>query len=94
MLEKSSRTFLSSRRRGGGLDQRVGRNPVLELYLLPQGQTASDQKKIKIYKPFVGEFFTALEMAGFSVTLMKLDEEMKKLLEAPRIHPITEKVIS
>jgi dihydroxyacetone kinase-like protein len=30
----------------------------------------------------VGEFFTGLEMAGFSVTLTKLDDELKALLAA------------
>ena len=61
----------------------LGGTPPLELFICYRRvRELIDQKKIKIYKPFVGEFFTALEMAGFSVTLMKLDEEMKKLLEA------------
>jgi dihydroxyacetone kinase-like protein len=62
----------------------LGGTPPLELYICYRRvKQLLDQVKIKIYKPFVGEFFTALEMAGFSVTLMKLDEEMKKLLDAP-----------
>jgi dihydroxyacetone kinase-like protein len=35
----------------------------------------------------VGEFFTGLEMAGFSVTLTKLDEELHELLGAPADTP-------
>jgi dihydroxyacetone kinase-like protein len=35
----------------------------------------------------VGEYFTAMEMAGFSVTLMKLDAELKALLAAPADTP-------
>ena len=61
----------------------LGGTPPLELFICYRRvRQLIDQKKIKICKPFVGEFFTALEMAGFSVTLMKLDEEMKKLLDA------------
>jgi dihydroxyacetone kinase-like protein len=41
------------------------------------------EKGIKIGRSYVGEFFTGLEMAGFSVTLTKLDSELKELLEAP-----------
>jgi phosphoenolpyruvate---glycerone phosphotransferase subunit DhaK len=66
----------------------LGGTPPLELYICYRRvKQLLDQRKIKIYKPFVGEFFTALEMAGFSVTLMKLDEEMKKLLDAPANTP-------
>jgi len=31
----------------------------------------------------VGEYVTSLEMGGYSVTLTKLDEELKRLLDAP-----------
>src|SRR4030043_142790 len=66
----------------------LGGTPPLELFICyRRGRQLLDQKKIKIFRPFVGEFFTALEMAGFSVTLMKTDEEMKKLLEAPADTP-------
>jgi dihydroxyacetone kinase-like protein len=33
--------------------------------------------------PYVGDFMTSLEMAGFSITLLKLDDEMKNYLGAP-----------
>ena len=33
--------------------------------------------------PYVGDYMTSLEMAGFSITLLKLDEEMKGYLAAP-----------
>jgi dihydroxyacetone kinase-like protein len=32
---------------------------------------------------YVGEYMTSLEMAGFSITLLKLDDEMKGYLSAP-----------
>jgi dihydroxyacetone kinase-like protein len=66
----------------------LGGTPPLELFICYRRvKQILDQKGLKLHKPFVGEFFTALEMAGFSVTLMKLDEEMKKLLEAPADTP-------
>ncbi len=34
-------------------------------------------REIKVGSSYVGQFFTGLEMAGFSVTLMKLDDELK-----------------
>jgi dihydroxyacetone kinase-like protein len=43
--------------------------------------------KIKIYKPFVGEYATSMEMKGASISLFKLDEELKQLLEAPAHSP-------
>jgi len=66
----------------------LGATPQLELYICYRKvKQILDQKGIRIFKPFVGSFFTALEMAGFSVTLMKLDEELKVLLEAPADTP-------
>jgi dihydroxyacetone kinase-like protein len=66
----------------------LGGTPQLELFICYRKvKKILDQKKIKVYKPFVGQFFTALEMAGFSVTLMKLDEEFKALLTAPADTP-------
>lgn len=40
-------------------------------------------KGIKVYKTFVGEYMTSLEMEGFSVSLLRLDDELKALLDAP-----------
>lgn len=56
--------------------------PLMELYIVNNkvNQMLSD-KGIKIHKTFVGEFMTSLEMAGFSVTVLKLDSELKELLD-------------
>ena len=35
------------------------------------------------FKTLVGNYTTALDMTGCSITLMKLDEELKELLDAP-----------
>jgi dihydroxyacetone kinase-like protein len=66
----------------------LGGTPQLELYICYRKvQKILEGKNIRICKPFVGQFFAALEMAGFSVTLMKLDEELKGLLDAPADTP-------
>ncbi|SFB18406.1 dihydroxyacetone kinase subunit DhaK [Clostridium frigidicarnis] len=57
--------------------------PLMELYIINKKvQEMLEERGIKSYKTFVGEFMTSLEMAGCSVTLLKLDEELKELLDA------------
>ena len=61
----------------------LGGTPQLELYICYRRvKQILDGKGINIECSYVGEFFTGLEMAGFSVTLLKLDDEIKELLEA------------
>lgn len=58
--------------------------PLMELYII--NKKVSEmlcEKGIKVHKTFVGEFMTSLEMAGCSVTLLKLDDELKELLDEP-----------
>ncbi|MDD2574172.1 MAG: dihydroxyacetone kinase subunit DhaK [Bacillota bacterium] len=38
---------------------------------------------VSLYMPHIGEFATSMEMAGFSITVMKLDDQLKALLRAP-----------
>ena len=45
------------------------------------------QKGIHVHKYYVGEYVTSLEMAGFSISLLKLDDELKKYMEAPAQTP-------
>lgn len=45
------------------------------------------EKGIKTYRYYVGEYATSLEMAGFSISLLKVDEELKKYLDAPAQTP-------
>jgi dihydroxyacetone kinase len=42
---------------------------------------------IKIYKPFIGEYATSMEMKGASITLFRLDPDLKRLLNAPSHSP-------
>jgi dihydroxyacetone kinase-like protein len=60
----------------------------MELYLV-FGNVASllKENNIGIHRPLVGEYMTALDMAGFSITLLKLDEELKELFDDPAYTP-------
>ncbi len=61
-----------------------GSTPLQELYLLFNSAAKSLEKRgIKIAKSYVGNYMTSIDMAGASITLMKLDEELKELLSAP-----------
>lgn len=62
----------------------LGSTPLMELYILNnEVEKILSEKGIKIYKTLVGNYMTALEMSGCSLTLMKLDDELKQLLDAP-----------
>jgi dihydroxyacetone kinase-like protein len=66
----------------------LGGTPQLELYICYRKvKQMLDEREIWVGRSYVGEFFTGLEMAGFSVTLMKLDDELKELLAAPADTP-------
>lgn len=66
----------------------AGATPLMELYIL--NNRVSDvlrAKGIQVYRTFVGEYMTSLEMEGFSISLLRLDEELKELLDAPADTP-------
>ena len=62
----------------------MGGTPHSELHIA-QNDIAMmlEDKKIKVYKYFVGNYMTSLDMKGFSITLLALDEELKKYLDYP-----------
>ncbi|UNK18322.1 dihydroxyacetone kinase subunit DhaK [Paenibacillus sp. N3/727] len=61
-----------------------GASPMQELYLLNNSviRELSSRNK-KVYKVFVGNFMTSIDMAGASVSIMKLDDQLKQLLAEP-----------
>ena len=65
-----------------------GATPLMEL-LIANRRVAEvlKEKNISVYQTLVGEYMTSLEMAGFSITLLKLDDELKALLDAPADTP-------
>ena len=65
-----------------------GATPLMELYII--NNRVADvlaEKGIKVYKTLVGNYMTSLEMAGFSISLLRLDDELKALLDAPADTP-------
>ena len=67
----------------------LGGTPISELYLL-YGLAAKkcEEQGLVIAKNYVGNYCTSLEMAGFSLTLSKLDDEIEGYLNAPASIPI------
>jgi dihydroxyacetone kinase-like protein len=66
----------------------LGASPMMELYILNESvHSLLNEKGIRVYKTFVGNYMTSLEMAGCSLTLLRLDDELKKLLDAPSDAP-------
>ena len=60
----------------------LGATPVMELYILyAKIAEILANKNIKIYRPYVGDYFTSLDMMGVTVTLMKVDNELKELID-------------
>ncbi|AIK36398.1 dihydroxyacetone kinase subunit DhaK [Bacillus pseudomycoides] len=58
-----------------------GGTPLQELYLFNNAVTRELSKKnIRINRAFVGNYMTSIDMAGISLTVMKLDDELKTLL--------------
>ena len=59
----------------------LGSTPVMELYiLLNEIEKILEEKNIKIHLSYAGNYFTSLEMAGATMTLMKLDNELKECM--------------
>jgi dihydroxyacetone kinase-like protein len=66
----------------------LGGTPLMELYIVNRKVAAVlAEKNIKTVKTYVGNYMTSLEMAGFSITVLKLDGELKELLLAPADTP-------
>lgn len=62
----------------------LGATPLMELYILNRkvAQLLQEQK-LEVADTKVGEYMTSLEMAGCSVSLLKLDDELESLYHAP-----------
>jgi len=62
----------------------MGGTPISELYLLyGYAHEQVEKRGMKIKRNYVGNYCTSLEMAGFSLTMVKLDPELEELLAAP-----------
>jgi phosphoenolpyruvate---glycerone phosphotransferase subunit DhaK len=62
----------------------MGGTPLIELYIVfNELRRYLDGRGIAIGRNLIGPYITSLEMAGFSITLLKLDDELTKLWDAP-----------
>lgn len=61
----------------------AGSTPLMELYII--NNRVADvlaEKGIKVVQTFVGEYMTSIDMAGFSISVLRLDDQLKELLAA------------
>ena len=62
----------------------LGGTPISELYILyRRAHQRLAEQGITVKHSYVGEYCTSLDMAGASLTLVKLDDEIAALLDAP-----------
>ena len=61
-----------------------GGSPLQELYLFNNSVSKELAKAgVKIYRTFVGNYMTSIDMAGASVTILKMDDELKAHIDYP-----------
>jgi phosphoenolpyruvate---glycerone phosphotransferase subunit DhaK len=66
----------------------LGATPKEELYIMFNAVAEKmKEKHISIYRTYVGEFATSMEMTGASVSILKLDDELRKLIDYPASSP-------
>ncbi len=71
----------------------LGATPKEELYLMYRKvDEILKTEGISVYNTYVGEFATSMEMAGASISLLKLDDELIRLLSKPASSPFFEQV--
>jgi len=60
----------------------LGATPIMELYVLyDEIEAYLKEQGVSIYKVLIGDYVTSLDMNGAALTVMKLDEELKELLD-------------
>lgn len=69
----------------------LGATPLEELYIAYRRvRQVLDEKGIRIHRKYIGEYAGSLEMAGMSISLLKLDDELAELVDAPCCSPFFE----
>lgn len=62
----------------------LGATPVMEQYIVyNKVYDLLNEKNIKVHRSYVGNYFTSLEMMGVTLTILRLDEELKELIDMP-----------
>lgn len=66
----------------------LGATPLEELYIMYRKLTdIFKAHNVTVHRPYIGRFATSMEMVGASFTVLKLDDELKRLLDAPASSP-------
>lgn len=66
----------------------LGATPLEELYLIyRRAHQGLDERGVTIHRKYIGEYVTSLEMAGASLSVLHLDDELADLLDAPARSP-------
>lgn len=62
----------------------LGATPVMELYIYyAEVEKLLTAQGVRIHRQYVGNYFTSLEMMGVTLTVMKVDAELKELMDLP-----------
>jgi len=62
----------------------MGGTPLIELYIVyRKAHEIATKHGLKVVRHLIGPYITSLEMAGCSITLLKMDEDLTKLWDAP-----------
>lgn len=62
----------------------MGGTPLIELYIVyRKAAEIAKEKGLKVVRNLIGPYITSLEMAGTSVTMLKMDDDLIKLWDAP-----------
>jgi dihydroxyacetone kinase-like protein len=60
----------------------LGATPVMELYILyDEVERLLESHGLVVHRPYVGNYFTSLDMAGATLTLLRLDAELEELID-------------
>jgi dihydroxyacetone kinase-like protein len=66
----------------------MGGTPLIELYIVYRElNRLLEERGITIERRLIGDYITSLEMAGCSITLLRLDDELTRLWDAPADTP-------
>ncbi|PLR80697.1 dihydroxyacetone kinase subunit DhaK [Bacillus canaveralius] len=61
----------------------LGATPLMELYIVNRRVAKIlHEKEIEVHETFIGEYMTSIEMAGCSITILRLDDQLTELLDA------------
>lgn len=67
----------------------LGATPPEELFIMyRRAHALLAERGIWVHRAYIGEFATSMEMAGASISLLKLDDELQHLLDAPAYSPL------